>query len=334
MADIVSTTKSALETASKANPAKDGGPLSGPKGIAVAGVALAALPLAAERIAKLAGPKVSEKASDVKGKAKEKVKEQVKETVDEATPDLPKGLFGGDGLLGGMFGGKGKDDKGKGKDDKEGEDGDGEGRAAPGHGSGRRMPIEQSVDIGAPRKETYNQWTQFEDWPDFMHRLENVEQADDTTVSFQAKAWGITKRFEAEIVEQRPDERIEWNVTEGFAHTGVVTFHELSDRLTRIELTMDVEPSNVVDKASRGMRFVKRAVRGDLHRFKAYMELNEKAEGGWRGTIEDGEVKSRTERKSSSSRSSGGRSRGSRNGSSANGKARSSSGQSKSAKRS
>ena len=338
MADIASTTKSALKTASKANPAKDGGPLSGPKGLAVAGVALAAVPFAAERIAKLVGPKVSEKASDVKGKAKQKVKEQVKETADEVTPDMPKGLFGGDGLLGGMFGGgKDKEDGGKDKEgggnDKEGDEGDGQGRAAPGHGSGRRMPIEQSVDIGVPIKEVYNQWTQFEDWPDFMHRLENVDQADDTTVSFQAKAWGITKRFEAEIIEQRPDERIEWNVTQGFAHTGVVTFHELADRLTRIELTMDVEPSNVVDKASRGMRFVKRAVRGDLHRFKAYIELNEEAEGGWRGTIEDGEVKSRTER-SSKGRSSGSRSRGSGNGSSANGSSRSSSARSKSAKRS
>ena len=119
-----------------------------------------------------------------------------------------------------------------------------------------------------------------------------LTKADDTTVSLQAKAWGIRKRFEAEITEQRPDERIEWNVTQGFAHTGVVTFHELADRLTRIELTMDVEPSNVVDKASRGMRSAARAVRGDLHRFKAYIELNEEDEGGWRGTIEDGEVKS------------------------------------------
>jgi len=84
----------------------------------------------------------------------------------------------------------------------------------------------------------------------------------------------------------------------------VVTFHELSDRLTRIEMTLDVEPDNLIDKASRGMRFVKRAVRGDLHRFKAYVELNEDSERGWRGTIEDGEVKRRTDRRSSGSRSS------------------------------
>ena len=324
MADVAGATQSALKTVSKANPAKDGGPLSGPKGLAAAGVALAALPVAVEQIAKLAGPKVSEKASDVKDQAKRKAKQQVKETADELTPDMPKGLFGGDGLLGGMFGG-GKD--------KEAGDGGREGRAAPGHGSGRRMPIQQSVDVAVPIKQAYNQWTQFEDWPNFMHRLENVEQADDATVSFQAKAWGITKRFEAEITEQRPDERIEWNVTEGFAHTGVVTFHELADRLTRIEATMDVEPSNVVDKASRGMRFVKRAVRGDLHRFKAYVELKEEPEGGWRGTIEDGEVKRRTER-TSSRRSSGGRSRGGGNGSGPNGRTRRSSGRSRSGSRS
>jgi uncharacterized membrane protein len=329
MADVASTTKKALKSVSKAdlskaNPAKEGGPLSGPKGLAAAGVALAAVPIAVERIAKVVGPKASEKTSELKDQAKNKAKAQLKETADEVTPDMPKGLFGGEGLLGGMFGG-GKDE--------EDDDGDGQGRAAPGHGSGRRMPIQQSVDIGVPIKEAYNQWTQFEDWPDFMHRLENVDQADDTTVSFQAKAWGITKRFEAEITEQRPDERIEWNVTQGFAHTGVVTFHELSDRLTRIEVTMDVEPSNVVDKASRGMRFVKRAVRGDLHRFKAYMELKEEAEGGWRGTIEDGEVKRRTEG-SSSGRSSGGRSRSSRNGSRADGRSRGSSGRRKSGSRS
>ena len=237
------------------------------------------MPLAAERIAKLGGPKVSEKASDVKGKAKQKAKEQVKETADELTPDMPKGLFGGDGLLGGMFGARHKEGGGKDKEWRRGR------WAGPRRaGSRQRLPhADRAVGStsGCRSREVYNQWTQFEDWPDFMHRLENVDQADDTTVSFRAKAWELTKRFEAEITEQRPDERIEWNVTQGFAHTGVVTFHELADRLTRIELTMDVEPSNVVDKASRGMRFVKRAVRGDLHRFKAYIELN----GGSRGRL-------------------------------------------------
>ena len=59
----------------------------------------------------------------------------------------------------------------------------------------------------------------------------------------------------------------------------------------------------MLEKMARGMRFTKRAVRADLHRFKALIELDEEAEGGWRGTIEDGKVKRRTERRASGSSS-------------------------------
>jgi uncharacterized membrane protein len=171
------------------------------------------------------------------------------------------------------------------------------------------MPIQQAIDVAAPVSVVYNHWTRFEDWPEFMHRIESAEQVDDATVSFRAKIWGISKRFEADIVAQRPDRRIEWNVTEGYAHTGIVTFHELSTNLTRVDLTLDVQPSNPIDKASRGMRFVKRAVRGDLHRFKAYVELDHEDVDGWRGTIEDGKIKRRPASRSRGS------SRTSRNGS-------------------
>ena len=169
------------------------------------------------------------------------------------------------------------------------------------------MPIQQSIDIALPVTQVFNHWTEYEDWPEFMHRIESAEEVDDTTVSFQAKIWGITKRFEAEIVEQRPDERIEWNVTDGYAHTGVVTFHQLSENLTRIDLSLDIQPANIIDKASRGMRFAKRAVRGDLHRFKAYAELDKERKKGSRRTIEEGKVKRARSRsgKSSSSRSRG-----------------------------
>ena len=165
------------------------------------------------------------------------------------------------------------------------------------------MPIQQAVDIGAPLTVVYNRWTGFEDWPDFMHRLESAEQVDETTVAFSTKIWGIHRRFEAEIVEQRPNERIKWNVTEGVAHTGVVTFHELADRLTRVQVDVDIEPHGMLEKMARGMRFAKRAVRADLHRFRAVVELDEEAEDGWRGTIKDGDVKQRTERRSGGSRS-------------------------------
>jgi uncharacterized membrane protein len=261
--------------------------MRGPAGIAVTGAALAALPFAAEKLAKVAGPKVREKGGEVA----EKAQSQLKDTAKEAMPDSPSQLIGGNPLkklFGGGAGGSEGDDEQS-------------GRAAPGFGSGRRMPVQQAIDVAVPITEAYNAWTQFENWPEFMHRIDSAEQVDDATVSFQAKIWGINKRFEADIVEQKPDERIEWNVTEGYAHSGVVTFHALSKNLTRIDLSVDVDPSNIIDKASRGMRFVKRAVRGDLHRFKAYVELADEEPDGWRGKIEDGRVK-RSRPRSSKSR--------------------------------
>jgi len=257
--------------------------LNGPTKMAAAGGAMMALPFAVEGIAKLVGGSPKEKAADLGEKAKDKVAEGAKEAVgDVADEKLGSKL---PGPIGGLFSKNGSDD-----DDSE--------DATEAHGSGRRMPIQQSVDVAVPIEEAYDAWTRFEDWPEFMHRVDSVQQVDDSTVHISTKTWGITKEFEAEIVEQRPDERIEWHSEDGLMNSGVVTFHRLAPRLTRIEVTMDVKPDSLVEKAGRGMRFAKRAVRGDLHRFKAYVEMEEQSDKGWRGTIEDGDVKRKTERKS------------------------------------
>ena len=102
----------------------------------------------------------------------------------------------------------------------------------PGVGQGRRMPVQQSVDVAVPIETAYNQWTQYEDWTEFMHRITRVSQDDPCTVNFQAKIWTRTRDFEAEIITQRPDERIKWQVAQGITHTGVVTFHELASGST------------------------------------------------------------------------------------------------------
>jgi uncharacterized membrane protein len=275
-----------------------------PEKVAAAGAALVALPFAAQGLAKLAGGArkiAAGKVRDVAGEAKHKAKDLAGEVAtDKLKPSLPGGLGG---LLGG--GDSDGDDSGE--------------SAAPGHGSGRRMPIQQAVDVALPIRDTYNLWTQFEDWPSFMHRVDSVEQVDDATVAISTKVWGITKRFEAEIVEQHPDERIEWDVAQGLAHTGVVSFHKLAPRLTRIEVTLDIEPNSLLEKAGRGMRFTKRAVRGDLHRFKAHAELCEEIGTGWRGTIQNGQVRRKTDRKTSRSSSNGRSARASGRGSNGSG---------------
>jgi uncharacterized membrane protein len=213
---------------------------------------------------------VASKATDRVGS---KVKDAVSDKVEQAggaggiAKEAASGLLPG----GGGAGGGGKNDM-------------------PGVGKGRRMPIQQSVDVAAELESVYNQFTQFEDWPQFMHRVQNVSQDDDETIRFNTKIWGKTKEFEAKIVTQRPDDRIKWKVAQGITHSGVASFHELAPRLTRVEITLDVQPGSLIEKAARGMRHIKRAVRADLARFKAFMEMQELETGAWRGVIEDGEV--------------------------------------------
>src|SRR4051812_41448419 len=175
-----------------------------------------------------------------------------------------------------------------------GED-DGGGDAGDGTGKGRRMPVQQAVDVAAPIDVVYDQWTQFEDYPKFMHRVQRVEQRDDSHVAFHAKVWGINRMWEAEIVEQRPDERIVFKSVNGVQLTGVVTFHDMAERLTHLELNIDVDPDGPIEKIARGTRVIKRAARADLKRFKAYVEMHEDETGAWRGEIQDGDVVSESD---------------------------------------
>lgn len=252
---------------------------SGARGVAAGAVLAAAAPLAGKAVRKLVvrtggAEAVQKLAEGAKGTASKGVEGAVDDVGN--APGIAKAV--GKKMIPGV-GGDSKGNKGnKGK------------KGTPGVGKGRRMPVQQAVDIGVPLSTAYNQWTQFEEWPQFMHRLDQATQEDDCTVSFRTKIWGMSKEFVAQIVEQRPDERIQWSVEKGVVHTGVVTFHELAPRLTRVQLSLDVEPGSWIEKAARGMRHVKRAVRADLARFKAFIEMQEVETGAWRGVIHDGEV--------------------------------------------
>jgi uncharacterized membrane protein len=260
MPDVSDITSTAVQLARRKgkSPAAQ---LKDPKKMAAAGAALMALPFAAEGIAKLTGGSAKDAVEDLGKKAKDKAGEGAKQVAGEVADEK----LGGAKKLAGLkdlFSSNGDSDS----DEDEGPEA---------HGSGRRMPIQQSVDVAVPISDAYKQWTRYEEWPKFMHRVDSVKQKDDSTVSFSTKVWGITKEFDAEILDKKRDERIEWHTEQGLAHSGVVTFHKLAPRLTRIEVSMDVKPDSLLEKAGRGMRFTKRAVRGDLHRFKAFVEMEE-----------------------------------------------------------
>jgi uncharacterized membrane protein len=170
-----------------------------------------------------------------------------------------------------------------------------EGKSPSGTGRGRRLPVEEWIDVGVDLETAYNQFTQFEDWPEFMHRVERIEQRDDTTLMWHENIWGVRRSWEAEITEQTPCERLVWRSKNGPQTLGVVTFHRLSDNLTRIMITMDFQPKGLFEKTSSGTRISRRALKSDLMRFKAFIELRDDATGSWDGRIEDGEVVDETE---------------------------------------
>jgi uncharacterized membrane protein len=271
--------REAAENIGNVTPQKKSSPLSGARGVA-AGAGLAALaPLAKRGVDAVRGngSMPSAKPAKLAGKAASKVGDRVGGKLKEGVSQKVDEAGGAGGLVkDALLPGTGDSDGGKG--------------GMPGVGKGRRMPVQQAVDVAVPVETAYNQWTQFGDWPEFMHRVTRVSQDDPCTVKFATKIWGKTKEFVADIETQRPDERVKWSVSEGITHTGVVTFHELAPRLTRIELNVDVEPGSLLEKAARGMRAIKRAMRADLHRFKAFIEMQEKETGAWRGVIEDGEL--------------------------------------------
>jgi hypothetical protein len=150
--------------------------------------------------------------------------------------------------------------------------------------------IEHSIDVEVPVREAYDQWTQFEQFPRFMDGVESVRQLDDTRLHWVAAVAGRRQEWDAEITEQTPDQRIAWTSTTGDRNAGVVDFHRLGDTATRITLTMEVEPSGVVETVGDALGLPSGQVKGDLERFRDHIESRGTATGGWRGEVVQGDT--------------------------------------------
>ena len=145
--------------------------------------------------------------------------------------------------------------------------------------------VEQSIEIAVPVRVAYDQWTQFESFPEFMDGVEEVRQIDDTHLHWRAKVGGHEVEWDAVITEQLPDERVAWKATDGKANAGVVTFHRLSDAETRVMIQVDWEPRGLAEKAGALAGVDDRQVKGDAKRFKDFIENRGGETGAWRGTV-------------------------------------------------
>ncbi|MFH0521795.1 SRPBCC family protein [Streptomyces sp. M41] len=149
--------------------------------------------------------------------------------------------------------------------------------------------VKEAVEVEVPVRTAYNQWTQFEEFPNFMEGVEEVTQLDDRHNHWTTKIGGVRREFDTEIVDQLPDERITWRTTSGDTQQrGSVRFQRVDDTHTRVELVMDIEPSGAAEKTADMTGTIDRRVKGDMRRFKDYIEHRGDESGAWRGRITPG----------------------------------------------
>ena len=146
--------------------------------------------------------------------------------------------------------------------------------------------ILEAIDVDVPVKTAYDQWTQFETFPKFMDGVKSVRQLDDTTLEWVASVAGREKTWKAKITEQEPDQRIAWTATEGAHNAGVVTFHRLEEGKSRVTLQLDVDPEGPIENIGDALGLVKGRVKGDMERFKSFIEERGAATGAWRGEVD------------------------------------------------
>ena len=146
--------------------------------------------------------------------------------------------------------------------------------------------IEESIEVEVPVRTAYNQWTQFEEFPRFMEGVDEVRQITPTRTHWVTEVAGVEREFDAEITEQVPDDRIAWRSTAGPEQAGVVTFHRLGDGRTKVMLQLEVEPEGIAESVGDKLGFIKRRTKGDMNRFKEYIESRGSETGAWRGEVD------------------------------------------------
>ncbi|MGW4441392.1 SRPBCC family protein [Streptomyces sp. NPDC004682] len=166
----------------------------------------------------------------------------------------------------------------------------GKGRKAGG-GKSKSVTIVEDIDVGVPVREAYDQWTQFQEFSTFAKGVVSVEKADDTSSNWKVKVAKSTRSWKANVTEQVPDERITWT-TEGAKGTvkGVVTFHAVTDDLTKVLLVLEYFPKGLFEKTGNIWRAQGRRARLDLKLYRKFLMMRGEATDGWRGEIRDGEV--------------------------------------------
>ena len=154
--------------------------------------------------------------------------------------------------------------------------------------------VEKSIEVEAPLQRVYNQWTQFEQFPQFMAGVEQVKQLSDTTLHWIAKIAGAKREWDAAILEQVPDRKVAWAATTGATNSGSVYFESLGANRTGVRLVLEYEPEGFVEKVGDWLNIVSRQAQNDLEKFKEFIESSGSETGAWRGKVDRGDAEGAT----------------------------------------
>ncbi len=148
--------------------------------------------------------------------------------------------------------------------------------------------VTKTILVNVPVSRAYNQWTQFEDFPQFMGGVKSVTQLSDERLEWVAEIAGVRREWQARVLEQIPDQKVAWAATEGATNAGAVTFEDLGGGQTSVTLFLEYEPEGLVEKVGDKVGIVENQAGNDLERFKQFIESEEYATGAWRGSVEPG----------------------------------------------
>lgn len=133
--------------------------------------------------------------------------------------------------------------------------------------------VEKSIEVEVPIQEVYNQWTQFERFPQFMEGVEEVKKLDERHLHWVADVEGKKKEWDAEIYEQVPERRIAWRSTTGMRNASSVDLLRKDPQHTRVTLKVDYEPEiGGSEHSDEALELITQRVEGDLERFKEYVQ--------------------------------------------------------------
>ena len=152
--------------------------------------------------------------------------------------------------------------------------------------------VKESIEVDVPVSTAYNQWTQVEEFPSFMEGVQSVTQVDDTHLRWVAEVGGKRREWQAEIVDQVPDQKIAWRAIDDNGPNGIVEFEPLGEDKTLIAVEMAYEPESITEQLGSAMGVDSRQVKRDLERFKELVESRGVESGAWRGEVDAGETRS------------------------------------------